>query len=46
MGVSRSTNSAVDITNPSTIDNFYANLGEVDAIISTAGAAAFASIVN
>ena len=41
---SRSTNPAVDITDPSTIDNFYTNLGQVDAIISVAGAAAMGSI--
>ena len=44
IGASRSTTPALDITNPSSIDAFYANLGEVDAIISTAGDAAFSSL--
>src|SRR4051794_203757 len=34
---SRSTQPAVDITDPSSIDAFYSQLGEVDAIVSTAG---------
>ena len=38
---SRSTNPSLDITNPSNIESFYANLGEVDAIICEAGEAAF-----
>lgn len=38
---SRSTNPALDITNSSSIERFFANLGEVDAIISAAGDAAF-----
>ena len=41
MGASRSTQPALDITDPSNIESFYANLGEVDAIICTAGEAAF-----
>ncbi len=41
IGVSRSTSPALDITNTSNIESFYANLGEVDAIISVAGDAAF-----
>lgn len=40
-GASRSTNPSLDITNLSSIDTFYANLGEMDAIICTAGDAAF-----
>lgn len=38
---SRSTQPAINIDDPSTIDSFYANLGEVDAIVSAAGSAAF-----
>ena len=41
IGASRSTSPALDITNTSNIESFYANLGEVDAIISVAGDAAF-----
>lgn len=41
IGASRSTNPSLDITNPSNIESFYANLGEVDAIICAAGEAAF-----
>ena len=41
MGASRSTQPALDITDPSNIESFYENLGEVDAIICTAGEAAF-----
>lgn len=41
IGVSRSGNPALDITDPSGMDSFFANLGEVDAIISAAGDAAF-----
>ena len=42
---SRSTNPALDITNTSNMESFYAKLGEVDAIICTAGDAAF-SLLN
>lgn len=41
MGVSRSGNPSLDITNKASMDAFFANLGEVDAIICTAGDAAF-----
>lgn len=41
IGASRSTTPALDITSPSNIGTFYSNLGEVDAIICTAGDAAF-----
>lgn len=41
IGASRSSNPALDITNTSNIETFYANLGDVDAIICTAGDAAF-----
>src|SRR5665213_1046840 len=41
IGASRSTTPALDITSASSIESFYANLGEGDAIISTAGDAAF-----
>ena len=41
IGASRSTSPALDITNTSSIESFYANLGEVDAIICVAGDAAF-----
>jgi len=42
--VSRSTRPGVDFTNPAAIDEFYANIGQVDAIITTAGDAAFVSL--
>lgn len=45
IGVSRSGNPALDITNNSNIETFYKNLGEVDAIICAAGDAAF-SLLN
>ncbi|MEO9021595.1 MAG: short chain dehydrogenase [Ginsengibacter sp.] len=45
IGACRSTSPALDITNNSNIDTFYANLGEVDAIICAAGDAAF-SLLN
>src|ERR1700712_612540 len=38
-GVSRSTQPGVNITDGSSIDSFYAALGEVDAIICAAGGA-------
>jgi NAD(P)-dependent dehydrogenase (short-subunit alcohol dehydrogenase family) len=41
IGTSRSGNPPLDITNPSSIDNFFVKCGEVDAIISAAGDAAF-----
>lgn len=41
---SRSTNPAIDIANLSSIESFYSNLGEVDAIICAAGHAAFSSL--
>lgn len=41
IGVSRSTNPSIDISDPSSIESFYSNLGEVDAIICAAGEAAF-----
>ena len=44
IGASRSTKPALDITNSSDIESFYANLGEVDAIICTAGDAAFSPL--
>ncbi|MDB5250451.1 MAG: dehydrogenase, short-chain alcohol dehydrogenase like protein [Segetibacter sp.] len=42
--VSRSTKPSIDIQNPSSIDSFYAGLGQVDAIICAAGDAAFVSL--
>ncbi|MEO6814696.1 MAG: short chain dehydrogenase [Ginsengibacter sp.] len=45
IGASRSTSPALDITSTSNIESFYANLGEVDAIICAAGDAAF-SLLN
>jgi NAD(P)-dependent dehydrogenase (short-subunit alcohol dehydrogenase family) len=42
--VSRSTKPGIDIQNPSSIDSFYAGLGQVDAIICAAGDAAFVSL--
>jgi len=41
---SRSTNPALDITNPHSIEEYYQQVDEFDAIISTAGGAAFASL--
>lgn len=41
---SRSTQPGINIDDPSSIDNFYAGLGEVDAIICAAGDAAFVSL--
>src|SRR4051794_8972484 len=41
---SRSTQPAIDITDPSSIDAFYSQIGEVDAIISVTGEAAFESL--
>jgi dTDP-4-dehydrorhamnose reductase len=38
---SRNSNPAVDITNAATIDELYSHVGEVNAIITTAGSAAF-----
>jgi len=41
---SRSSQPAVDITIPSSIDAFYSQLGEVDAIVTAAGSAVFAPV--
>lgn len=41
VGASRSTNASLDITDSSDIDAFFEKLGEVDAIVSVAGDAAF-----
>jgi NAD(P)-dependent dehydrogenase (short-subunit alcohol dehydrogenase family) len=41
---SRSSQPSVDITDGSSIDRFYESLGEVDAIITTAGDAAFVAL--
>src|SRR4051812_1076255 len=41
---SRSTDPAVNMVDPSTIDHFYQKIGEVDAVVSAAGDAAFASL--
>lgn len=41
---SRATDPSLDINDPSSIDKFYAELGEVDAIICAAGDAAFAAL--
>src|SRR4051812_28300840 len=41
---SRSTQPAIDITDASSIDAFYKQIGEVDAIVSVTGDAAFASV--
>ena len=41
---SRSSTPSLEITNPSSIESFYAKLGEVDAIICAAGDAAFAPL--
>jgi NAD(P)-dependent dehydrogenase (short-subunit alcohol dehydrogenase family) len=41
IGASRSTNPSLDITDSSGIDGFFEKLGEVDAIVSVAGDAAF-----
>ncbi len=37
IGASRSSQPAIDITDPSSIDAFYSQTGEVDAIVSAAG---------
>ncbi|GAB3176064.1 short chain dehydrogenase [Telluribacter humicola] len=42
--VSRSSQPSIDIAEPSTIDLFFDQVGEVDAIISAAGSAAFAPL--
>ncbi len=44
IGASRSSNPGLNITDQSSIDSFYEHLGEVDAIISTAGDAAFSPL--
>ncbi len=44
IAVSRSTQPSVDITNPSSIDDLYNNIGKVDAIITAAGGAAFTAL--
>lgn len=44
IGVSRSSQPSVDIADPSSIDQFYAGIDEVDAIITAAGDAAFNSL--
>jgi NAD(P)-dependent dehydrogenase (short-subunit alcohol dehydrogenase family) len=41
---SRSTQPSINIVDPANIDSFYANLGEVDAIVCAAGDAAFVSL--
>ena len=41
IGVSRSSNPPLDITNHSNMETFFAKLGEVDSIICAAGDAAF-----
>jgi len=41
---SRSTQPSIDIMNLSTVDDFYQQVGEVDAVISAAGDAAFVSL--
>ncbi len=41
---SRSTSPGIDFTKPETIDQFYEQLGQVDAIVTTAGDAAFVSL--
>jgi len=41
---SRSTQPGVNIDDAATIDNFYATLGQVDAIICAAGSAAFTTL--
>ena len=44
IGASRSTKPSIDITDSSSIESFYSNLGEVDAIICVAGDASFSSL--
>ena len=44
IGASRSTKPSIDITDSSSIESFYADLGEVDAIICVAGDASFSSL--
>ena len=44
IAASRSTNPPVNIADPATIDSFYEQIGEVDAIVSVAGEAAFVAV--
>jgi NAD(P)-dependent dehydrogenase (short-subunit alcohol dehydrogenase family) len=44
IATSRSTQPAVNITDPASIDAFYKQVGEVDAVVSAAGDAAFESL--
>ncbi|KAA5543324.1 short chain dehydrogenase [Adhaeribacter rhizoryzae] len=44
IAASRSTNPSVNITDPVTIEQFYEQIGEVDAIVSVAGEAAFVPV--
>jgi len=44
IAASRSSRPSLDITNPSSMDAFYKQVGEVDAIVSVAGDAAVAPI--
>jgi NAD(P)-dependent dehydrogenase (short-subunit alcohol dehydrogenase family) len=44
IGASRSSQPALDITDGASIDRFYETLGEVDAIVTTAGDAAFVAL--
>ena len=44
IAASRSTNPSVNISDPSSIDHFYEQIGEVDAIVSVAGEAAFVAL--
>src|SRR4051794_27123240 len=41
---SRSTEPAIDIMDPASIENFFTNIEEVDVIVCAAGGAAFVSI--
>lgn len=44
IAASRSTEPPVDIVDPATIDSFYEQIGEIDAIVSVAGDAAFVAL--
>ncbi|GEO02637.1 short chain dehydrogenase [Adhaeribacter aerolatus] len=44
IAAARSTSPSIDITDPASIDRFYAQVGEVDAIVSVAGEAAFVQV--
>lgn len=46
IGVSRTSNPALNINEPSSIDRFFQNAGKVDAIVCAAGDAAMAAVAD